>query len=80
MKFYLSAALALVIAALPAPAFAQSEQGRISGIVRDSSSAFVAGAKVLLESRTMPEMRPCSPCANAGAGNAAITSAKAADR
>ena len=36
MKLYLSAALALVFAALPASTFAQAEQGRIAGIVRDS--------------------------------------------
>ena len=57
MKFYLSAALALVIAALPAPAFAQSEQGRISGIVRDSSSAFAAGTKVLVKDEKTGEER-----------------------
>ncbi len=43
MKLYLSAALALLFAALPASTFAQGEQGRIAGIVRDQSGAFVAG-------------------------------------
>ena len=36
MKFFMSAALALLLAALPASTFAQGEQGRIAGIVRDS--------------------------------------------
>ena len=33
-----------------------------------------------MESRTIPDTRPCSPCANVEAGNAANTSARAADR
>ena len=57
MKFYLSAALALVFAALPASTFAQGEQGRVSGIVRDSSSAFVAEAKVLVKNEKTGEER-----------------------
>jgi hypothetical protein len=57
MKLYLSAALALVAATLPASAFAQGEQGRVSGIVRDSSSAFVADAKVLVKNDKTGEER-----------------------
>ena len=57
MKLYLSAALALVLCALPASTFAQGEQGRISGIVRDQSNAFVAEAKVLVKSEKTGEER-----------------------
>ena len=43
----------------PAPAFAQGEQGRIAGIVRDQSDAFVAGATVKVKNeRTGEERRP----------------------
>ena len=45
MRFYLSVAMAVCFAALPASTFAQGEQGRIAGIVRDQSNAFVAEAK-----------------------------------
>ena len=57
MKFYLSAALALCFAALPASTFAQGEQGRVSGIVRDQSNAFVAEARVLVKSEKTGEER-----------------------
>ena len=57
MKFYLSAALALLFAALPASVLAQAEQGRVSGIVRDSSGAFVAEARVLVTSEKTGEQR-----------------------
>ena len=57
MKFYQSAALALIVATLPASAFAQGEQGRVAGIVRDSSSAFVADAKVLVKNEKTGEER-----------------------
>jgi hypothetical protein len=42
---------------LPASAFAQGEQGRVAGIVRDSSSAFVADAKVLVKNEKTGEER-----------------------
>ena len=57
MKAFLSAALACVLAAWPAATFAQGEQGRVSGIVRDGSSAFVADAKVLVRSEKTGEER-----------------------
>jgi Carboxypeptidase regulatory-like domain len=57
MKFYLSVALALCFAALPASTFAQGEQGRVAGIVRDQSNAFVAEAKVLVKSEKTGEER-----------------------
>ena len=58
MKLYLSAALALLMAcASPASAFAQGELGRVAGIVRDSSSAFVPGAKVLVKNEKTGEER-----------------------
>jgi len=57
MKLYLSAALALLFAAVPASTFAQGELGRISGIVRDQSNAFVADAKVLVKSDKTGEER-----------------------
>ena len=57
MKLYLSAALALLFAALPASTFAQGEQGRIAGIVRDQSGAFVADAKVLVKNEKTGEDR-----------------------
>ena len=57
MKVFLSAALACVLAAWPAATFAQGEQGRVSGIVRDGSSAFVADAKVLVRSEKTGEER-----------------------
>ena len=57
MKVYLSAALALLFAALPASTLAQGEQGRISGIVRDQSNAFVGEAKVLVKSEKTGEER-----------------------
>ena len=57
MKLYLSTALALLFMALPASTFAQGEQGRISGIVRDQSNAFVADAKVIAKSDRTGEER-----------------------
>src|ERR1700704_2315532 len=57
MKLYLSAALALLFAALPASTFAQGELGRVSGIVRDQSNAFVADAKVLVKSEKTGDER-----------------------
>ena len=57
MRSILSAALALVFAAVPASTFAQGEQGRVAGIVRDSSSAFVADAKVLVKNDKTGEER-----------------------
>ena len=57
MKFYLSVTLALCFAALPASTFAQGEQGRVAGHVRDQSNAFVADAKVLVKSEKTGEER-----------------------
>jgi hypothetical protein len=57
MKVFLSAALACVLAAWPAATFAQGEQGRVSGIVRDGSSAFVADAKVLVKNEKTGDER-----------------------
>ena len=57
MKLFLPAALALLFAAMPASTFAQGEQGRMSGIVRDSSSAFVADAKVLVKNERTGDER-----------------------
>src|SRR3954462_5027284 len=57
MKGYLSAALALCLAALPATAFAQGESGRLSGIVRDQSSALVSDARVLIKNDKTGEER-----------------------
>ena len=56
MRFFVSLALALVIV-VPAPAFAQGELGRVAGIVRDQSSAFVATAKVLVKNERTGEER-----------------------
>ncbi len=55
MTIYQSAALALLFAALPASTFAQGEQGRIAGIVRDQSGAFVADAKVTVKNEKTGE-------------------------
>ena len=55
MKFFLSAVLALAVAA--SPAFAQVDNGRIAGIVRDSSSAFAAGATVKVKNERTGEER-----------------------
>src|SRR5437899_1715069 len=57
MKLFLSTALALCFAALPASTFAQGEQGRIAGIVRDQSSAFVADARVSVKNEKTGEDR-----------------------
>jgi carboxypeptidase family protein len=46
MKVYVSLALGLACAVLPARGFAQTDQGKVAGIVRDASNAFVAGARV----------------------------------
>jgi hypothetical protein len=47
-------ALALLIAA---PAFAQVDQGRFTGTVRDQSNAFVGGAKVKVTNEKTGEER-----------------------
>jgi Carboxypeptidase regulatory-like domain len=57
MKFYLSAALSLCLAALPASARAQGESGRLAGIVRDQTAAFVADAKVQIKNEKTGEER-----------------------
>jgi len=56
MKFSVSLALALMVA-LPASMFAQGEQGRVAGIVRDQSSALVGSAKVLVKNERTGEER-----------------------
>ena len=48
MKLFVSLALAFLIA-VPASTFAQGEQGRVAGIVRDESCALVGSAKVLVK-------------------------------
>jgi hypothetical protein len=75
MKLYLSGALALLFAALPTSTFAQGEQGRIAGIVRDQSSAFVADAKVSVKSEKTGEERTV---ASNGQGYFVVSSLKPA--
>jgi hypothetical protein len=55
MKLYLSAALGLLLAA--SPAFAQVDNGRIAGIVRDSSGAFASGANVKIKNERTGDER-----------------------
>lgn len=56
MKLFRSLA-ALVMFALPALASAQTDQGKITGIVRDQSSAFVSGAKVTVRNERTGDER-----------------------
>jgi Carboxypeptidase regulatory-like domain len=57
MRFLRGLATALLVTALPMAAAAQTDAGRISGTVRDSSSAFVAGAKVTAKNDKTGETR-----------------------
>src|SRR5260221_7094021 len=57
MKVYVSLALGLAFAALPVRGFAQTDQGKIAGIVRDPSNAFVAGAKVTVHNERTGDER-----------------------
>src|SRR6185295_6259362 len=56
MKLFVSLALAFLMS-LPASTFAQGEQGRVSGIVRDQSNSFVSNAKVLVKNERTGEER-----------------------
>ncbi len=47
----------MVAATLATPAFAEVDRARIGGIVRDSSNAFVVGAKVLVKNEKTGELR-----------------------
>jgi hypothetical protein len=57
MKFYLPAALTLVLATLPASTFAQTDQAKIAGTARDSSGAFLPGAQVMVKNERTGEER-----------------------
>jgi hypothetical protein len=57
MRFFKSVAVALCMLAAPALASAQSDQGRLAGTVRDSSNAFVGGAKVTAKNERTGEVR-----------------------
>ena len=57
MKYFLSAALALSFAAMPASTFAQTDQGKIAGTARDQSSAFVPAAQVTVKNERTGDER-----------------------
>jgi hypothetical protein len=58
MKFSKSlAAIVCMLALLPAWGFAQTDQGKVSGTVRDQSNAFVSGAKVTVKNEKTGEER-----------------------
>jgi hypothetical protein len=57
MKFCNWVAIAALIALLAADASAQTDQGRITGTVRDQSSAFVGGAKVTVKNERTGDER-----------------------
>jgi len=57
MKFSKSLAVACVLALLPAWGFAQTDQGKVSGTVRDQTNAFVSGAKVTARNEKTGEER-----------------------
>ena len=57
MRFLRGVATALIVTALPMTAAAQTDAGRISGTVRDQSSAFVAGATVTVKNDKTGEVR-----------------------
>ena len=48
---------AVLVALLPAVALAQTDQGKLTGTVRDQSNAFVAGAKVTVKNERTGEER-----------------------
>ena len=57
MKFCTWLAAFLFMAVTAAPAVAQTDQGRISGTVRDSTTAFVSGAAVSVKNERTGEER-----------------------
>ncbi|HEY7291461.1 MAG TPA: TonB-dependent receptor [Vicinamibacterales bacterium] len=57
MTMLRSLAAALCLLALPSLALAQTDQGKISGTVRDQTNAFVAGAKVTVKNERTGEER-----------------------
>src|SRR5262245_66631824 len=57
MTFWRWMAAALFVASLPMTAAAQTDAGRISGTVRDSSNAFVPGATVVVRNDKTGESR-----------------------
>src|SRR5262245_12379274 len=57
MRFLKLLAVALVVMAAPALVSAQGESGKLGGTVRDSSNAFVAGAKVMVKNERTGEVR-----------------------
>ena len=57
MKFLRWVATALMVAALPIAAAAQTDSGRISGTVRDQSGAFVTGSTVTVKNEKTGEVR-----------------------
>src|SRR4030081_3675245 len=57
MKLYLSAALALLFAAMPASTFAQTDQGTIAGTARDQTSAFIPAAQVTVKNERTGDER-----------------------
>ena len=54
LKWWMACGIALLIAA---PAFAQVDQGRFTGTVRDQSNAFVGGATVKVKNERTGEER-----------------------
>ena len=57
MRFLKSAMTALALLVMPSLALAQSDSGRITGSVRDSSSAVIAGASVTVKNERTGETR-----------------------
>jgi hypothetical protein len=57
MRFFRWMTAALLVATMPLAAAAQSDSGRISGIVRDQSSAFVGDATVTVKNERTGEVR-----------------------
>jgi hypothetical protein len=57
MKLLKSMAIAVLVAAFPVLGFAQTDQGKLAGTVRDQSGAFVAGAKVTTKNERTGEER-----------------------
>lgn len=58
MKFSKSlAAIVCMLAFMPAWGFAQTDQGKVSGTVRDPTNAFVSGAKVTVKNEKTGEER-----------------------
>src|ERR1043165_1505118 len=57
MRFLKSLAATLCVLALPVVAMAQTDQGKVSGTVRDQTNAFVAGATVTVKNERTGESR-----------------------